>query len=523
MHDIVITGGTVVDGTGAPGRRADVAVDGDRITAVGTGPLRGRRTIDATDRIVSPGFVDLHSHADFTLPASPGAVTQLAQGVTTLVTGNCGHSPFPLTERNRDAGGFAGFDPAALDWSWTDAEGYAAMLDARRPGVNVGLQIGHNMIRSAVLGGEDRAPGDAELEEMRGHVSRAAEQGVLGFSTGLIYPPGLFAATDEVVALVRRAAEHGMLYSTHVRNETDRVLEAVAEALETARSAGARLQVSHLKSMGPGNHGLALKALDLILRERERGLDVTCDVYPYTASSTSLASRLPAWALDGGAAAVAARLADTAERARIVEGLHERFGRDIDPAGIVLAEPGPGPFADRAGWSVTEIAAERGMDPAEVVLAVLAGHGDVAIVNHAMSEDDVRGVLASPISAVASDGWVLDASGPGRPHPRSFGTFARVLGRYVRDEGVLGLEEAVRRMTSLPAARAGLADRGVLAPGSAADVAVFDPERVADRSTYEDPWRLSVGTEAVLVNGVPAVEGGEATGERPGRVLRRAA
>ncbi|MEU4427603.1 D-aminoacylase [Actinoplanes sp. NPDC024001] len=521
MHDLVITGGTVVDGTGAPGRRADVAIDGGRVTAVSSAPLAGRRVISARDRVVAPGFVDLHSHADFTLPASPGAVTQLAQGVTTLIGGNCGHSPFPLTERNRDAGGFAGFDPTTLGWEWSDAAGYAAVVTSLRPGVNLGLQVGHNSVRSAVLGGSNREPSPSELSEMSAYVVSAAAQGVLGFSTGLIYPPGLFAQSGEVVELVRAAASRGLLYSTHVRNETDRVIEAVTEALETARAAGARLQVSHLKSMGPGNHGLARTALDLITRAHADGLDVACDVYPYTASSTSLASRLPAWALEGGAPAVAERLIDPVTRDRVLDGLRERFGRDIDPSGIVLAELGPGPFADQAGRSLTDIGTAIGQPPEMVVLLVLAGHGDVAIVNHAMAEDDVRTVLASPLAAVASDGWIMDASGPGHPHPRSFGTFARAVGHYVRDAGVLPLEEAIRKSTSLPASRAGLTGRGRLAPGTAADVVVLDPDRITDHSTYDQPWQLATGVDTVLVNGVIAVDGGEITGERGGEVLRR--
>ncbi|BBH68765.1 N-acyl-D-amino-acid deacylase [Actinoplanes sp. OR16] len=520
MHDIVITGGTVVDGTGTPGRRADVAIDGGRISAISTAPLTGRRMISARDRVVTPGFVDLHSHADFTLPSSPGAVTQLAQGVTTLVGGNCGHSPFPLTDRNRDTGGFAGFDPTTLGWEWSDAGGYATMLDAVRPGVNLALQIGHNMIRSAVLGADDRAPDESESSEMRRHVDHAAAQGVHGFSTGLIYPPGLFARKAEIIDLVRAAAAHDLLYSTHVRNETDHVIEAVTEAIETARTAGARLQVSHLKSMGPGNHGRARQALSLIADARAAGLDVACDVYPYTASSTSLASRLPAWALEGGALAVARRLGDPDGRAKVIHGLRERFGRDIDPSGIVLAELGPGPFQEQAGRSLTEIGAALGMEPAMVVIAVLAGHGDVAIVNHAMAEEDVRTVLASPLAAVASDGWILDASGTGTPHPRSFGTFARALGHYVREEHVLTLEEAVRKSTSLPAGRARLTGRGRIATGAAADLVVLDPGRIADRSTYDRPWRLATGVDTVLVNGVIAVDDGEVTGARGGKALR---
>lgn len=519
MHDIVIIDGLVIDGTGASGTYANIAIDGDTITAVTTDDVTGRRTICADGLVVAPGFIDLHTHADFTIESSPAAVTQLAQGVTTLVGGNCGHSPFPLTDRNRDIDTLAGVDPATLSWDWTDAAGFAAAVTAVRPGVNLALQIGHNAVRSAVLAHENRAPSPEELAEMRNLVATAAAQGVIGFSTGLIYPPGRFSRTDEVVDLVRTAAGFDLLYSTHIRNETDEVIAAVVEALDTATAAGARLQVSHLKSMGPGNHGLAQKALELIVEACDAGLDVACDVYPYTASSTSLASRLPSWALDGGTAAVAARLADPVQRARIIEGLTERFGRDIDPAGVVLADVGPGPFSASVGRSLTEISVATGMDPAQVVVAVLAAHGDVAIVNHSMVEDDVRAVLRSPLTAIASDGWTLTATGTGCPHPRSFGTFARVLGRYVPE--LLTLEQAVHKATGLPASRAHLTRRGLLAAGAAADVTVFDADTIIDNSTYDAPWQLATGVRAVLVGGVIAVDAGEITDERGGRVITR--
>ncbi|MEV7971730.1 D-aminoacylase [Cellulomonas sp. NPDC089187] len=520
VNDIVLVGGTVIDGSGAPGRAADVAVRDGRIAAVAEpGALEAAERIDVTGLVVAPGFIDIHSHADFTLSLSPTAESQLAQGVTTLIGGNCGQSPFPVTDRNRVPSGLAG--SGDLELAWDDLDGFAAAVEASRPAINLGLQVGHNAIRSAILGDEDRAPSPDELDRMCAEVTAAARAGAFGFSTGLIYPPGLFAATDEVVTLVRTAAEAGLTYSTHVRNETDHVIAAVDEALDAATRAGARLQVSHLKSMGPGNVGKSRIALDHLHAARAEGLDVACDVYPYTASSTSLASRLPAWALDGGREDVARRLADPATQARIVADLTARFGQDIDPAGIVLAELGPGPFADRAGQSIVDIAHDIGRSPAEVVLLVLAGHGDVAIVNHAIDADDLLHILRDPHCAIASDGWVMDLTGPGVPHPRSFGTFARVLGHYVREIGALTLPEAVRKMTSLPAERLGLTDRGLVRAGLAADLTVFDPATIADRATYEQPRQAAVGVRAVLVNGVPVVRDGVATGARGGRVLRK--
>ncbi|MEQ3549017.1 D-aminoacylase [Pseudonocardia nematodicida] len=517
-HEIVVRGGLVVDGTGEPGRVADVGVTGDRISGIGTG-LRGGTVVDADGLAVTPGFVDLHSHADFTLQGSPHATTQLYQGVTTLLTGNCGFSPFPVADRS--APHRLPMPEDRLSWTWDDAAGFRRAVEAATPAVNVGLQVGHGTIRHAVLGGEDRPPSPAELDRMRAWVAEAARAGALGLSSGLIYAPGLFGSPDELTELVAEAARHGLLYSTHMRNETDRLAEAVAEAIGTAERAGARLEISHLKAMGRPNHGAVRTALSLIDDARARGVDVTADVYPYAASSTGLTSRLAPWAIDGGPEALLTRLADPQTRARIAEALRARFVEEIDPGGIVLADLGEGDrYAGDIGRSLAELAARDGGDPADVAMEVLAGHrAQVGIVNHAMAEDDVETVLRHPVVSVASDGWVLDAAGDGVPHPRSFGTFARVLGRYVRERGVLTLEEAVRKMTSLPASRIGLDDRGTLRVGAAADVVVLDPSGVTDRSTYTEPWQLAEGVQAVLVNGVPAVLDGATTGRTGGRVL----
>ncbi|MEV0083643.1 D-aminoacylase [Saccharopolyspora sp. NPDC050642] len=517
MFDIVINGGDVVDGTGAPRRRGNVGVVGDRIAEVSTAKLAGKREIDATGQVVAPGFIDLHSHADYTLEGHPGAATQIHQGVTTLITGNCGHSPFPFTDPDliRRA---SIIDDRALSWNWRDAAGFREIVDGAA--LNVGLQVGHNAVRLAVLGDVDRAPDEDELARMCALVKTAAQQGVVGFSTGLIYAPGVFADAAEVRALVAAAASAGLLYSTHMRNEAATLLDAVREAIEAAELSGARLEISHLKAMGPENHGKVVEALALIDAARERGVDVAADVYPYTASSTSLVSRLSAWAVDGGKDALLARLADAAVRERIAAELRARFGRDIDPEGVIIADLPIGAESPHMGLSIAEIGRRAGTDPAEAALRVLEEHAaNVAIVNHAMSEADVETVLRHPWVSVASDGWTLSEQGEGRPHPRSFGTYARVLGRYVRERGVLPIEEAVRKMTALPASRARLADRGVLAAGKAADIAVFDPGAIIDNSTFEQPWQLATGCSAVLVNGVPALLDGGATGRRGGAVL----
>ncbi|MDV7085644.1 N-acyl-D-amino-acid deacylase family protein [Rhodococcus opacus] len=522
-YDIVISGGLVIDGTGSPARRADLAVDSDRIVEIGEGTYPASTVIDATGCVVTPGFIDLHSHADFSLPLDPAAPTQLAQGVTTIVTGNCGHSPFPIRNeaQARRSIGFRGEVP--LSWDWSDAAGFGAEVMSANPAVNVGLQLGHNPLRVAVIGEDDRPPTPAELDEMCAIIAESAQQpGVVGFSTGLIYMPGLFAEENELVTLVQAAADAGLLYSTHMRNETSQLVTAVEEAITVAERAGARLEISHLKAMGPQNWGSVRRALDVIDAARGRGVDVTADVYPYTASSTDVATRLPKWALDGGRPTLLERLADTEQRTRIAEALRARFGRDVDPDGVVIADLLPGEFDRYIGWSISKIGQDRGTDAADAALDLLvANKGAVPMINHAMSDDDVRTVLAHPWVSVASDGWILAASGEGRPHPRSFGTFARVLRRYVLDEGILTIEEAIRKMTSLPASRIGVEDRGVLRPGAVADVAVLDTDAVTDTATFTDPWQLARGVRSVLVNGTPAILDGEFTGRRAGQLVEK--
>jgi N-acyl-D-aspartate/D-glutamate deacylase len=517
-----ITGGLVIDGTGAEAAPATILIDGGRITGVlpaGAEVPPGLDVIDAGGNIVAPGFIDLHSHADFSAEASPEAVTQLHQGVTTLVTGNCGWSPYPITDLEQLRAGTAFLAPENT-WSWRDGGGFADALDGVGLAINLALQVGHSALRLAVLGGAERAPSEAELEQMQALLREAAEQGAVGFSTGLIYAPGTFAGPSEVAALVATAAECGLLYSTHIRNEGARLLEALDEAIEAARAGGARLQVSHLKAMGPANHGKVHAALERLDQARADGLDVACDVYPYTASSTTLTARLPTWTMEGGTAGLLARLADPAERERVADAVREQA--ILDPGNVVIASLPPGRYEECRGLSVAEIARRDGVDGAEAALRVLEHHeAAVSVVNHGMSEDDVVAVLRHPWTSVASDGWILRPTGSGHPHPRSFGTFPRVLGRYVRDQEVLTLPEAIRRMTSLPASRLGLDDRGVVRPGAVADLVVLDPQRIADRSTYDDPWQLSVGVEHMLVAGEPVLRHAVPTGLRPGRVLRK--
>ena len=508
---LALTGGLVVDGTGSAPRPGTVLVEGGRIGAVlpAGEPVAGAEVIDATGNIVAPGFVDLHSHADFSLGSSPAAESQLAQGVTTLVAGNCGWSPFPITDLETLKAGTAFL--GSLAWSWADLAGFATTLE---PAVNLALQVGHCTLRIAAMASARRAPSPSELRMMQDLLRAAADQGAVGFSTGLIYAPGTYASPEEVAALVATAADCGLLYSTHIRNEGSGLLGALDEAIAAARSGGARLEISHLKAVGRSNHGLVTTALEHL--DAVADVDLAWDAYPYTATSTTLTTRLPSWALAGGS--LLRRLADPGERARIADAL--RADVLLSPDTVVIASLPPGRYEDCRGMSLSEIARLDGVDAAEIVLRILESHeAAVSVVNHAMREADVTTVLEHPRTAIASDGWIMDATGSGHPHPRNFGTFPRVLGHYARDRGLFTLAEAIRRMTSLPASRLGWSDRGVIKPGAVADLVVLDPQEIADKSTYDDPWQLSVGVHHVLVAGQSALTAGVPTGRRAGRVL----
>lgn len=520
-HDLVISHGTLIDGTGAPAFAANLGISEGRITEISTGPLQGTTQLDATGLIVAPGFIDLHSHADYTIQANPEATTQLHQGVTTLVTGNCGWSPFPVRDLD-ELKRWSEFLGPDLTWTWSDMAGYAEAVNAAHPAINIAPQIGHVSLRLAAMGSGEREPTDAELADMVGLIEAAAAQGAWGLSSGLIYAPGSFAARAEMLALVAAASAADLLYSTHMRDETSHLLEAVDEAISMVEGCGGRLQISHLKAMGPANHGLVSAAIEHLDAARERGVDAAADVYPYTASGTTLVSRTPNWAQDGGIDELLRRLADPETRDRIAAEIRARVGVDIDLEGIVISDLGPGRFSDNIGDSVAQIAREHGLDGVEALLAILEAHsGVVPIINHAMSQPDVDTVLRHPWVAVASDGDVLAATGTGIAHPRAFGTFPRVLGRSVRESGILELPEAIRKMTSLPAQRLHMDDRGVLAVGRIADVAVFDAGTVIDHSTYAAPWALSSGVQHLVVAGIPVLVAARPTGARPGRVLRK--
>lgn len=526
MYDLLFKNGRVVDGTGNPWFYASVGVTAGRIQAMGD--LQGaaaRRTLDLDGTVLAPGFIDLHTHSDFTLGRFPRAESYLRQGVTTHVVGNCGFSTFPIEREKLDLfRKYSAFLDYSLPYDWKDAAGYIAFLEELPLSSNVVLMVGHGAVRIATLGFDPREPTSAELGKMERMVAQAMEEGAFAFSSGLIYVPGSYCKTDELVALAKVAARYGVFYATHIRGEGDTLLPAVEEALSIGRQAGLPVHLSHHKAMGQRNWGKSEATLAMIDAARARGQDVTADQYPYMAGSTTITALMPPWAMAGGVAELLGRLADPATRARVrQEIVGQRAGTEaFDLEGVMISLVPDGPHKPYEGLMLPEIPAQRGEVPVDTLLYLVESErGAVMVILFGMAEEDVRRIMRHPAVAIASDGWALNPTAGGQPHPRCYGTFARVLGQYVRQEGLLSLEEAVRKMTSLPAQRLGLHDRGLVRPGCTADLVVFDPERVADCATYQDPHRFCEGVSHVVVGGHVVVDGGQDAGAKAGRVLRR--
>jgi N-acyl-D-amino-acid deacylase len=530
--DLLFAGANVVDGTGAAGFRADVSVVDGHIDQVGQlGHVSATTVIDARDLVLSPGFIDLHTHSDFTLTRFPRALPMTAQGVTTQLTGNCGFSPFPvLPARMELLREYSGFLDAGLPWgSWNTAAEFLTLLDKLPLSGNVACQVGHGSVRMAVMGFDTAEPTPGQLAEMAGHVADAMAAGAYGISSGLTYAPASAATTAELIAVAAAAAEAGGFYSTHIRSEATTLVEAVAEALEVGRRAGLPVQLSHHKVMGRANWPKVGDTLEMVDKASSGGMDVLMDQYPYTAGSTGLAVVLPRWALVGGVAKMRERLADPVQREKIREQIAAQRPEELkaglrvfEPDTVVIAEVPDGPLTEHIGRTLTEVAEARGQNPVDAALDLLAeAGGEILTIVHGQSEDNLRRIMRHPLTAIGSDGWTLSPEAGGRPHPRSYGTYARVLGQYVREEKVLSLEEAVRKMTSLPAGRLGLTDRGVITEGAVADLVLFDPNSITDNATFEHPHRFCGGVRMVVVNGVVVVDGGKDTGAAAGRVLRR--
>ncbi len=520
MFDLIIAGASIIDGSGSPPFPGDIGVIRDRITAVGKIPdTQARRTIRAAGLVACPGFVDVHSHSDYYLLLNPRAESAVRQGVTTEIGGNCGYAAAPIwgewgEERAQTYRKLYGLEP-----QWQSVQDYFGQLGAQGLSINFGLLLGHNTIRGSVMGGAARPPEAREMAEMVQAVREGMREGALGLSTGLIYAPACFASSKELVALARIAWEEGGVLTCHMRSEGDGLLEAVREILDVARKAEIALQISHLKTSGERNWGKLLEALRLIEEARSHGQDVTADRYPYTASNTQLQAVLPSWALEGTRAEQVARLQDRAVWERLDREIGDRRWDQIMIAEVTREENRP-----YEGLRVDQAAALAGKEPLAFVCDLLVeNEGRVDAILFTMSEANLQQILSRPYVMVASDSGTRSHVGPlsrGRPHPRTFGTFPRVLGVYVREKRLLDLPTAIRKMTFDPCRRFGLAERGQIAPGYHADVVVFDPEAILDRASYEAPIQYPDGIRYVLVNGVITVEEGEHTGARAGGVLR---
>jgi N-acyl-D-amino-acid deacylase len=496
--DVLIRNGRVVDGTGSPARTADVGIVDGRIAAVGVlGDRQATTVIDAGGQVVAPGFVDVHTHAD-EIANHPEAAHFVRMGVTTVIAGNCGGSADDV------------------------AEAFAA-IEQTRIAVNYATLFGHNTVRRAVMGSERRAPSAAELERMEALVRKAMADGAVGFSTGLQYVPGTYAAQDEIVALAKAAAQSGGLYATHMRNEGTELEAAVKEALDIGEAAQCPVEISHLKVDAPSRWGASARALAMIDAARARGQRINADVYLYDAASSTLGIRFPSWALEGGQDAINQRLDDGATWGRIKEEMkkliRERGLENYSFARIASYRADP----SLNGMAIPDAARKiLGADDLESQLEMMRRMlraGGASMVYQFMAEDDIGRILRHPFVSIASDSG-LNVMDQGVPHPRGYGNNARALGRYVRERGVVSLEEAVRKMTSLPADHFGFGDRGRIATGQAADLVIFDAARIADRATYEKPHQYADGITAVLVNGVVVVSNGAQTAARPGKVLR---
>jgi dihydroorotase/N-acyl-D-amino-acid deacylase len=499
-YDLVIRNARIVDGTGAPWYRGDIGIRGDAIVAVAsTIDPGGARTIDAAGMVVAPGFIDVHTHARRGIFQVPTADNYIRQGVTTVVEGPDGSSPVPLGP-------------------------FLAKLDALEKSINIGSFIGQGSVRSEVIGNVDRKATPDEIAKMQGLVEQGMRDGAFGLSTGLFYVPGSFTPTDEVIELAKTAGRFGGMHKSHQREESIRLLDSVRETIAIGEGAGLPTQITHQKVIGKAYWGRSADTLRLIDEARARGVDVTSDQYPYTASSTSVASALlPAWALEGGRQAQQARLKDPATRVKIradtIVAIRDARGGG-DPKNVQFASCG----FDKslAGKTLADLTRQRGLEPtienAADTTLWLVEQGGCQGIFHAMSDEDVERILRHPTTMVASDGAVV-VFGEANPHPRSYGTFARVLGMYVRERKTLTLEEAVRKMSSFPAARLRITDRGLLRPGMKADIMIFDPATVRDTATFEKPHSYAEGFSHVLVNGEVVFENGSMTKARPGRVL----
>jgi N-acyl-D-amino-acid deacylase len=529
--DVLITGGRIVDGTGAPWYRADIGIIGDRIEAIGQ--LAGRdakQRVDASSLVVAPGFIDMLGQSEFNVLADPRAASKITQGITTEITGE-GASIAPLNDALvRSAQ--PTYDRFKVTLDFRTLGEYFARLEKNRPSINLGTFVGAGGLRAYVVGNEQKPASAADLKAMTDLVEQAMREGALGLSTSLQYVPGRFATTDEIVELAKAARRHGGIYISHQRSESAQIIPSLDEVFAVAEQANIPAEVWHLKTAYQANWGRMPEVLKHFDAARARGLDVTANMYPYDRASNGLDACLPLWVREGGLDQMLARLKDASLRDRIKRDMDDANAKDWENqwygsgsgAGVMVSTVLDPALRKWEGKNLVEIGKEMGKDPRDAAMdLVIADRGETSVIISIMREDDVRLALSHPMISIGTDSGARAEDGPfseSKSHPRAWGSFTRILGKYVRDEKLIPLEEAIRRFTSRPAGRVGLADRGILRPGMKADITIFNAATVRDVSTFVDPTHYSQGIEHVFVNGKAVVSGGKITAERPGQPIR---
>lgn len=525
MLDILIRNGSIIDGSGRPAYQADIAIEGNQIAEIGSlASVEAQTVLDASTYVVAPGFVDMHSHADLSLPLVPTADSMVQQGITTTVAGQCGMSPAPLFPETREAViSMMESNDMPLPWEkWHSFGSFVETLSAEGLSINVAALVGHGTVRAGIMGFSSLPASREQRARIRYEIQRAMDEGAIGLSTGLIYPPGSFCSTDELADAAESIANYNGIYFSHIRGEGETLLDAVQEAIDIGRRAGTAIEISHFKAVGQPNWSKSAMALDKIEAARADGTLITADLYPYLASATVLSATLPSWASEGGKESLLERLSS--------ESVKCKMAADMQTGGFAVAVDWERLFISSApanrsyeGRTVAALAEQAGCSPIEWVFDALVETGlDISMISFGMSEENRVSELKRPFMMIGTDGFGQPFEGPlaqGKPHPRSFGTFPRVLGHYVRELGTLSLEEAIWRLAGLPAQTLGWADRGLLRQGYKADLVVFDPSTVDDTATYENPFLPPAGIHHVIVNGTLVVQSSTHTKARPGSVL----
>jgi len=526
MYDLLFKNACLLDGTGAPWQKGDLAVKDGKIVAVGyVSCSEAKEVIDAAGMVLAPGFIDIHSHSDFSITKVGLAESRILQGVTTELGGDCGLSAAPVNPEKRDLlKRYVGFLDPGMDFSWQSFGEYLDKMEAAGYSCNYGGMIGHGTVRLAVMGFDDRKPTAKDMAEMQRLTAESMQQGAFGLSSGLIYPPGCYADVDELSEVAKAIAPYKGFYETHMRDENDNIVESVRETIEVGRRAGIAVQCVHHKVTGRKNWRISCHAtLACIEAARREGIDITLDQYPYIASATTLTSMLPKWAFVGGMDEMIKRLQDSSSRAKMRGEILANFEKSMRRfSDIVVADLPSAANKHLIGKNIEEIAALQGKEPVDAALdLIIAEKGTVNQITFGMCEEDVEMIMKHPLVMIGSDGSSLPLTGNDIPHPRNFGTFPRVLGHYCRERGLFPLETAIWKMTGFPAARMGLPDRGLLKPGFWADLVLFNPDTIIDTPTYTNPKQPCQGIFCVYVNGVLTAKDGKHTGVKAGKILRK--